>query len=134
MRVNDNYKDVNAASQTGNPQSVYHTYRQVLQLRKKYMDIFVYGSFQLAYEANKKVFAYRRRSATQQALVMCNFSRDEVVLGGVDVPIEVLFSTHGRTTDDFKGEQLSLAPCEAVVLLVEPTFIGFTYEAENRVF
>ncbi|KAJ4864187.1 alpha amylase, catalytic domain-containing protein [Trichoderma breve] len=121
MRVNDNYKDVNAASQTGNPQSVYHTYRQVLQLRKKYMDIFIYGSFQLVYKANERVFAYRRRSATEMALVMCNFSLDEVVVGSADVPIEVLFSTHGRTMDDFKGEQLSLAPCEAVVLLVEPT-------------
>lgn len=134
MRVNDNYKDVNAASQTGNPQSVYHTYRQVLQLRKKYTDLFIYGSFELACESNKRVFAYRRRSATEMALVMCNFSKDEVVLGRANVPIEVLFSTHGRTTEDFKGEQLSLAPCEAVVLLVEPIFIGFTYEAEHRVF
>ncbi|KAK4075487.1 CAZyme family GH13 [Trichoderma aggressivum f. europaeum] len=131
MRVNDNYEAVNAASQTGNPQSVYHTYRQALQLRKKRKDLFIYGSFQLAYKANERVFAYRRRGATEMALVLCNFSLDEVSVGRVDVPLEVLFSTHGRTADEFKRERLSLAPCEAVVLLVEPTFIGFTYAAEN---
>ncbi|PNP53146.1 hypothetical protein THARTR1_06356 [Trichoderma harzianum] len=131
MRVNDNYKAVNAASQTGNPQSVYHAYRQVLQLRKKHKDLFIYGSFQLAYKADERVFAYRRRSATETALVLCNFSLDEVVLGKADEPLEVLFSTHGRAVDDFKGEQLSLAPCEAVVLLVVPSSIGFTYGAEE---
>ncbi|UKZ73136.1 hypothetical protein TrVFT333_000777 [Trichoderma virens FT-333] len=127
MRVNDNYKAVNAASQTGNPQSVYHTYRQVLQLRKEYKNIFVYGKFELVDEPNERVFAYKRENLGEIVLVVCNFSLDEVTWKVDDLPRDVLFSTHDKTVGDIKNGQISLAPCEALVLHVFPDFTGFTY-------
>lgn len=118
MRVNDNYKAVNAASQTGNPRSVYHTYRQVLQKRKELKDIFVYGSFDLVDEPNERVFAYKRTAASgESALVVCNFSLDAVAWEIGDAPKEVLFSTNDRTLGELSG-QISLAPCEAIALLL----------------
>lgn len=122
MRVNDNYKAVNAASQTGNPRSVYHTYRRVLQTRKEHKDLFVYGSFELVDEPNEKVFAYRRRAAdgSVAALVVCNFSLDEVEweIPVGDVPKEVLLSTHDRTLSEVSGEKMSLAGLEAIAVLL----------------
>lgn len=122
MRVNDNYKDVNAASQTGggnNPTSVYHTYRQVLQKRKEHKDILVYGSFVLVDEANERVFAYKRTASSgEAALVVCNFSLDTVVWKVDDVPKGVLFSTNDRTLGEVSGGEISLAPCEAIALLL----------------
>lgn len=122
MRVNDNYKAVNAASQTGDPRSVYHTYRRVLQTRKEHKDLFVYGSFELVDEPNDKVFAYRRRAAdgSAAALIACNFSPEEVeweVPAG-DVPKEVLLSTRDRTLGEVSGGKMSLAGLEATAVLL----------------
>jgi glycosidase len=118
MRVNDNYKDVNAASQTNSPQSVYHTYRQLLQKRKLYKDIFVYGNFELVDESNEKIFAYKRKATSgESALIVCNFSLDTVAWNMDDEPKEVLFSTNDRTLGEVSG-QISLAPCEAIALLL----------------
>lgn len=45
MRVHDNYKDINAASQVNDPTSVFHMYRLALEKRKEHKDILVYGDF-----------------------------------------------------------------------------------------
>ncbi|PTB37003.1 uncharacterized protein TrAFT101_007143 [Trichoderma asperellum] len=119
MRVNDNYKEVNAASQTDKPLSVYHTYRLVLEKRKQYKDIFVYGSFELIDEPNEKIFAYKRRATNgEAALIVCNFSLDAVTWKMDDKPKEVLFTTSDRNLSQVSGGELSLAPCEAIALLL----------------
>lgn len=119
MRVNDNYKDINAASQTNNSRSVYYTYRQVLQKRKIYKDIFVYGSFELVDESNERIFAYKRKATSgESALIVCNFSLDTVTWKMDDEPKEVLFSTTDRTLGEVSSGQVSLAPCEAIALLL----------------
>lgn len=53
MRVNDNYKQINAASQAGDPASVYSAYREVLRQRKAFKDIFVYGDFAIVDEIGR---------------------------------------------------------------------------------
>ncbi|KAM0483547.1 hypothetical protein ACHAPX_002038 [Trichoderma viride] len=119
MRVNDNYKEVNAASQTDRRRSVYHTYRLILEKRKQYTDIFVYGSFELIDEPNEKIFAYKRRATSgETALIVCNFSLDAVKWKMDDEPKEVLFTTSDRELDQVSGGELSLAPCEAIALLL----------------
>lgn len=119
MRVNDNYTEVNAASQTDRRRSVYHTYRLILEKRKQYKDIFVYGSFELVDEPNDKVFAYKRRATSgETALIVCNFSLDAVKWKMEDEPKEVLFTTSDRKLSQVSGGELSLAPCEAIALLL----------------
>ena len=79
MCVNENYKQINSAAQVNDPQSVYHTWRNVLEKRKTFMDVFIYGDFELVDEAHGKVFAYKRVATNgDAALVVCNFSVDEV--------------------------------------------------------
>ncbi|KZZ89453.1 Alpha amylase [Moelleriella libera RCEF 2490] len=120
MRVNDNYKQINAASQVKNPRSVFHTYRQALQKRKAHKDIFVYGDFDLVDEAHDKVFAYRRVGSTgDAALVVCNFSKDDVAWTNPLQAKEVLVTTTGKTLEDVNGGAIRLAPCEAVALLLQ---------------
>lgn len=119
MRVNDNYQEVNAASQTDKRRSVYHTYRLVLEQRKQYKDIFVYGSFELVDEPDDKIFAYKRRATSgESALIVCNFSLDVVKWKMDDEPKEVLFSTSDRELSQVSRGELSLAPCEAIALLL----------------
>ena len=117
LRVNETYRDINAALQVNDPQSVYHCWRQVLEKRKALKDIFVYGDFNLVDEENEKVFAYRRTAEDgDAALVVCNFSTDPVVWKLPGKVREVLISPTGKTLEDFSGAEVHLSPCEGVVV------------------
>lgn len=117
MRVNDNYKSINAAAQVDDPNSVYHCWRQVLGKRKEYKEIFVYGDYELVDEKNEKVFAYKRTAADGKgAVVACNFSEGEVVWESPVKAGEVLIGTgKGEMVKDGK---ITLRPCEAIAFLV----------------
>ncbi|KND90189.1 Alpha-glucosidase [Tolypocladium ophioglossoides CBS 100239] len=119
MRVNDNYAPVHAAAQTSDPQSVYHTWRRVLEQRKALKDIFVYGDFELLDEQNDKVFAYKRMAGSgEAALVVCNFSAESVAWPWEGKAREVLVSPAAKTVKDVNGGEVRLGPCEAIALLL----------------
>lgn len=72
IKVNPNYKEINAASQTEDKTSVYHYYKRLIALRKKY-DVFVEGHFRMLLEEDENIFAYLREAKEQDLLVICNF-------------------------------------------------------------
>ncbi|BAE59534.1 unnamed protein product [Aspergillus oryzae RIB40] len=76
--VHDDYEDWNAASQVGNPNSVFQHWAKVLALRKAHKRLFVYGSYKLIDEANNDLFTYLRVYGSQSALVLANFTGKEV--------------------------------------------------------
>lgn len=119
MSVNPNYRHINAESQVSDPASVYNYWRSVLGLRKKYLDIFVYGDFELVDRDNENLFAYTRQFEDGKALVVCNFTDRRVEWDSVEDLVggeekEVLLNNYGAS-ERFKGE---LRPYEAVVLLL----------------
>ncbi|PCG93727.1 Glycoside hydrolase, superfamily [Penicillium occitanis (nom. inval.)] len=119
MSVNPNYRHINAESQVSDPASVYNYWRSVLGLRKKYLDIFVYGDFVLVDRDNENLFAYTRQFEDQKALVVCNFTDRRVEWDSVEILVggegkEVLLDNYGAS-ERFKG---GLRPYEAVVLLL----------------
>ena len=90
MRVHDEYRDINAKKQAGDPDSVFSFFRRVLlELRKRYRDVFIHGSFRLLEPDHEAIFAYAKESSealipgpsgsrtTRKALVMMNFSKEE---------------------------------------------------------
>ncbi|VUC27828.1 unnamed protein product [Clonostachys rosea] len=117
MRVNDNYKAINAAAQVSDPSSVYHYWRQVLEKRKELKDIFVYGDFGLVDEANERVFAYKRiASDGSAALIACNFSADQVSWSFEGKAKEVLVSSGGKSLENVSSGEIFLGPYEAIAL------------------
>lgn len=72
IRVNDNYKEINAKSQIDDPDSIFNCYKKLIQLRKEY-EVLVDGEFTLLLEDDEQIFAYQRVSAKQKLLVVCNF-------------------------------------------------------------
>ncbi|KZF23032.1 glycoside hydrolase family 13 protein [Xylona heveae TC161] len=78
MRVNDDYPQVNAEAQVGVKGSVFSHWAEVLQLRKEYKDIFIYGNFRLLTAEDEQVFAYSRAYEGRGAAVVCNFSDTDV--------------------------------------------------------
>ena len=72
IKVNPNYKTINAESQIHDENSIFSCYRKLIRLRKTY-DVFVDGTFRLLLEADEDFFAYQRENASCRLLVICNF-------------------------------------------------------------
>ena len=72
MRINPNYKEINAQAQVEDKNSIFHCYKTLVEFRKKY-PVFVDGSFEMLLEKDENIFAYTRDNADSQLLVVCNF-------------------------------------------------------------
>ncbi|KAL6416263.1 glycoside hydrolase family 13 [Ilyonectria robusta] len=80
MRVNDDFDEWNVAQMEKDDNSVLAFWREVLALRQKEKDVFVYGRFDELpeYEKSEHVFAYTMTSYNGRvALVLLNFSDKE---------------------------------------------------------
>ena len=114
IKVNPNYKKINAAQQLEDPDSVFHYYQKLIRLRKE-KDIIVYGEFEPLYRADEQIFAYTRKQDQEKLLTVCNFSDKNAE---VEVPeefkgAECLITNLGRK--EFEGK-IVLNPYEAFVL------------------
>lgn len=82
MRVNDDYKEVNAeaARKFNEPDqlSVLQFWKRALANRKEHKDVFVYGDFLMLDEQHDKVMAYKRMSDKEAFVTVLNFSGQEV--------------------------------------------------------
>ena len=114
IAVNPNYKEINAAAQTEDENSVFHYYRRLIALRKEY-PVFAEGDFTLLEEEHPKLFVYRRAAAGQTLLVVCNFSGEDVQW---DLPSEWR-SAKALIGNYPSGEGDDLRPWEAKMLLLE---------------
>ena len=72
IKVNPNYKEINAKSQVKDPNSIFSCYKRLVQLRKEY-PVFVDGRYRLLLEEDENIFAYERQNADQKLVVVCNF-------------------------------------------------------------
>ena len=72
LRVNPNYKEINAASQLHDENSVFACYKKLIRLRKTW-DVFVDDTFRMLLEGDENFFAYQRDNAFRKLLVICNF-------------------------------------------------------------
>ena len=75
LPVNPNYKDINVESALANPESIFYTYQQLVELRKT-QDWLVDADFELL-ETTDKVFAYIRKTKDSSYLVVVNLSDQE---------------------------------------------------------
>lgn len=72
IKVNPNYKHIHAEQSLNHPESVFHYYRKLIQLRKDH-EVIVYGDYELIFPENPGVFAYTRTLNGTTILVVCNF-------------------------------------------------------------
>lgn len=114
IKVNPNYKEINAAQQLEDPNSIFHYYQKLIRLRKE-KDIIVYGEFEPIYRDDEQIFAYIRRQKQEKLLTVCNFSDKNARM---EIPeefkgAECLITNLDRTV--FEG-RIVLKPYEAFVL------------------
>ncbi|EJT97970.1 alpha-glucosidase [Dacryopinax primogenitus] len=77
MRVNDSYKEINAATEEKDANSVLAFYRQLLTLRQEYKELFIYGMFELHESEDDNTITYIKRNGDQNALVLLNFTNQD---------------------------------------------------------
>jgi oligo-1,6-glucosidase len=73
IRVNPNYKEINVKAALADPNSVFHYYKKLIQLRKQH-DIIVYGTYDLILEDDPYIYAYTRTLGNERLIVITNFS------------------------------------------------------------
>ena len=122
MRVNDDYKTVNAEAQIGNTdrshRSVYHFWQDCLKRRRTFKDILVYGTFKILDSGNaENVIAYKMTASKGTFVVALNFSAEDA---SWTVPENVHFVERNYDTATFpstasKGGQIELRPWEGVL-------------------
>ena len=117
LRLNDNYKEVNVASQESDPASILNYYKKLIALRKSaaYTDTFTYGQTVPAFLDNTYLMAYYREKDTQRILVLGNFGKQDACIHLDTMPKEILLSNMARTAC---SQSLTLAPQESLVLLI----------------
>lgn len=76
LKVNPNYKEINAESQLKDENSIFNYYKKLIKIRKS-NPVVVYGKYNLILEENKEIFAYTRTLENEMLLVICNFTGNE---------------------------------------------------------
>ncbi|WP_122289139.1 alpha-amylase family glycosyl hydrolase, partial [Serratia plymuthica] len=71
--LNANYRDINVARQSGEPDSVLNFYRALIRLRKQ-TPALLYGRYRLLLAEHLHIYAYTRTLDDRQLLVLCNLS------------------------------------------------------------
>lgn len=98
IKVNSNYKTVNAKQQTTDPDSVFSYYKELIRLHHE-NDIIVYGEYELLEPQNEELFIYTRTWNNEQLMVLCNFTDKDVVIPAavmaqIPADAQILISNH----------------------------------------
>ncbi|EOI6517393.1 alpha-glucosidase [Enterococcus faecium] len=116
LRVNPNYKEINAEEALADQKSVFYMYKKLIDLRRKH-DIIVWGDYELVEETPEHIFAYSRTYEDQRWLVVCNMSSEKQVFTVPREALRVIVSNYPlKQLPDVKVE---LRPYEAFVVEVK---------------
>ncbi|WP_111766648.1 glycoside hydrolase family 13 protein [Nakamurella deserti] len=116
FRVNPNHTEINAAAERANPDSVFHHYRKLIELRHTEPTVAV-GDFTMLLATDPTIYAFTRRLDATTLLVVANFSGDEVTVPVGD-EIDATWGDAELVIGNYPdaGGGLTLRPWEARVL------------------
>jgi len=124
IKVNPNYKKINAASQQEDPASVLKYYQDIIKLRKKKDNkALIYGNYQPVLEDDKQVFSYLRKYNGEKIFVILNFFgynwEHNLEEGIIDYNHLELIISNYEVQINKKDTNFSLRPYEARVYRVK---------------
>ncbi|MCQ6277360.1 alpha-glucosidase [Bacillus sp. V3B] len=116
LKVNPNYTTINVEKERQDLNSIYHYYKKLIQLRKKYQ-VLIYGSYDILLEDHDQIYAYKRVLEEETILIINNLFAKEVEL---HLPPDIDYSTKELLLCNYDkpGEHL-LRPFEAIVYKVQ---------------
>ncbi|MFV8373699.1 glycoside hydrolase family 13 protein [Flavobacterium sp. LB1P71] len=114
LKVNPNYKTINAEAEEKDPNSVLNYFRKLVQLRKKEPTL-VYGKYTLLDKENPNVYAYTRELDGKKLLVLLNFTdKNSTYKIGISVAKSKIILDNYAGTKKLKNN--ILRPYEAIVI------------------
>ncbi|RBW68814.1 glycoside hydrolase family 13 protein [Bacillus taeanensis] len=117
LKLNPNYKEINVQQAIEDPDSIYHYYKNLIQLRKE-NDVLIYGSYDLILEDHNSVYAYTRTLDDEIAVVITNlFSKETSFTMPSSLrnkSTELLISNYEVTLEEERND-IVLKPYEARV-------------------
>ncbi len=117
IKVNPNYPEINVEAALEDKNSVFYHYQALIKLRKQYPAI-VYGDFIPLFEEHPSLFAYVRKDADSELLVVSNFGGD---LCDVELPNEYAARSYETLLTNYEQRnslegKLTLQPYESFVV------------------
>jgi len=115
--VNPNYPDINVEESVNNPDSIYHYYKKLIELRKD-LPALIYGKYELIAKEHSQVYAYLRKYKEECYAVIVNLLDEETdfyLQDGLTCE-NLLLSNYSR--EDVLGSAMHLQPFEARVYKV----------------
>ncbi|MED4461993.1 glycoside hydrolase family 13 protein [Metabacillus fastidiosus] len=76
LPVNSNYCSINVKQSLQDPDSIYHYYKKMIELRKEH-EALIYGSYDPVLEEHDKIFAYTRTLNDDVFLIMANLFEEK---------------------------------------------------------
>lgn len=117
LTVNPNYKEINAEQAVADPNSIFHYYRRLIELRKQH-DIIVYGDYQILREEDVQIYAYLRSLGDEKLLVVLNFFEapaEFVLPDSIHFSGQELLISNYEVPADSNIKHMNLRPYEARV-------------------
>ena len=118
IKVNANYKTINATSEEKDRNSCLNYFRSLVRLRKENIPVLVYGKYTLLDNNNPNVYAYTREMQGQKMLILLNFSSSN---SPANVPLStanptVLLSNYKESPlVDKQKSIITLRPYQAII-------------------
>ncbi|MCA1030767.1 alpha-glucosidase [Bacillus timonensis] len=117
LKVNSNYREINARKAVEDKNSVFHYYRKLINLRKQH-EIIVYGTYDLLCADHREIYAYTRTLRDERLVVITNFSSNTPTFNLQEemtyTSKELLISNY-EVSDDTDISSIKLRPWEARV-------------------
>ena len=105
--VNPNHVEINADAELADPDSVFHHYRRLIELRHS-DPVVADGDFHMLLPEHPAIYAFTRSLDTQTVLVVANFSSDDQRVEGL--PGEEAWGTAELVLGNYPGPGVGLPP------------------------
>lgn len=115
--TNPNYPDINVEQAVNDPDSIYHFYKKMIQMRKT-TPVLIYGHYELIADEHETVYAYLRAYEGVEYVVMVNMFNSSTVLDlSKELDLGELKLSNYTVTDEL-NPVIKLRPYEARVYKV----------------
>ena len=122
IKLNPNYPQINVKAALADPESIFHYYQTLIQLRQ-HNPVMVYGSYDLILESHPHIYAFTRSLESERMLVILNFSGSAPVFskpGSLSYSSAELLISNYPVDATQELSQFSLRPYEARVYRLRP--------------
>ena len=116
LKVNNNYKEINAKSQIENEDSVFNFYKKLINLRKseELKDAVVYGKFKPALENYDNLVAFYREGPSKKLMILANYQNEEQTIQLHEPYAKILINNCQEVK--YKDDKIVLQGYQALIL------------------